>query len=187
MIEELQRKPKVDLGHISCIFSNRIPPRNLIVRGCFVLEMVSFRLEVVTSSIQLAMVSGQVTTIYVYGYNQDQDQDRDLDDDHDNDPDQWLCVVLCVLLIKTIIIHRWFLGNFRNCLAPRLLTGFSLSFLKVWLNLTVWPSINPQPVAGPGGRLRFLDLFPFLWTTLDDVEDGRKNCKPRKKDVIILF
>ena len=31
--------------------------------------MVSFRLEVVTSSIQLAMVSGQVTTIYVYGYN----------------------------------------------------------------------------------------------------------------------
>ena len=52
------------------------------------MEMVSFRLEVVTSSIQLAMVSGQVTTIYVYGYNQDQDQDRDLDDDHDNDPDQ---------------------------------------------------------------------------------------------------
>ena len=41
----------------------------MIVRGCFVLEMVSFRLEVVTSSIQLAMVSGQVTTIYVYGYN----------------------------------------------------------------------------------------------------------------------
>ena len=68
---------------------------------CFVLEMVSFRLEVVTSSIQLAMVSGQVTTIYVYGYNQDQDPDhdhdhnrdhdheRDLDpdDDHDDDPD----------------------------------------------------------------------------------------------------
>ena len=56
VIEESQRKLTWDIYHVS----SAIPPRNLIVRGCFVLEMVSFRLEVVTSSIQLAMVSGQV-------------------------------------------------------------------------------------------------------------------------------
>ena len=115
VIEESQRKLTWDIYHVS----SAIPPRNLIVRGCFVLEMVSFRLEVVTSSIQLAIVSGQVTTIYVHGYIQDQDQDHDHDhnrdhdherdhdpdDDHDDDPDHMYCVILCVLLIMTIIIH----------------------------------------------------------------------------------
>ena len=99
VIEESQGSQKLtyNIYHVS----SAIPPRNLIVRGCYVLEMVPFRLEVVTSSIQLAIVSGQVTTIYVHGYIQDQDQDHDHennrdhdhkgdhdpDDDHDDDPD----------------------------------------------------------------------------------------------------
>ena len=116
------------------------------------MEMVSFRLEVVTSSIQLAMVSGQVTTIYINGYIQDQDQDqdhdhnRDHDHERDHDPDDY----------HPSVIFRQFLELSRSSPFHGLLFEFSQG-----LTSSHRMTFNPQPIAGPGGRLRISDLFPF--------------------------
>ena len=86
----------------------------------------------------------------------------------------------------TIIIHLWFLGNFWNCLAPRLFTGFSLSFLKVWLHLTEWPSILNQWQ----GRVEDCDFqicFLFLeWLSMT-LKMGGKIASQGRRDVIIYF
>ena len=164
-----------------------------IVRGCFVLEMVSFRLEVVTSSIQLAMVSGQVTTIYVYGYNRIRTKIMTMTTTVTMTMSAimtptmtltmtWSCVVLCVLLIMTIIIQRWFLGNFWNCLAPRLFTGFSLSFLKVWLHLTKESPI-PNQLQGRMEDWEFQICFLFLeWLSMR-LKMGGKIASQGRRDV----
>ena len=135
------------------------------------MEMVSFRLEVVTSSIQLAMVSGQVTTIYVYGYNQDQDQDHDHDHnrdhdherDHDPDDDPDDDLIMCSTLCTTdhddyhpTVIFRQFLGLSRSSPFHGLLFEFSQGLTSSHKRIT-----NPQPIAGPDGRLGISDLFPF--------------------------
>ena len=86
----------------------------------------------------------------------------------------------------TIIIHLWFLGNFWNCLAPRLFTGFSLSFLKVWLHLTEWPLILNQ-LQGRMEDCEFQICFPFLeWLSIT-LKMGGKRASQGRRDVIILF
>ena len=164
-----------------------------IVRGCFVLEMVSFRLEVVTSSIQLAMVSGQVTTIYVYGHNRIRTKIITMTTTVTMTMSAimtptmtltmtWSCVVLCVLLIMTIVIQRWFLGNFWNCLAPRLFTGFSLSVLKVWLHLTKESPILNQ-LQGRMEDWEFQICFLFLeWLSMR-LKMGGKIASQGRRDV----